>query len=243
MAIEEVGDEIWLAEGEIISFYGFPYPTRSVVVRFNNGDLWVWSPIKPSAGLFEEVDRLGRVAHLVSPNKIHHLYLQDWTARYSSAQVWGPLSTIKKRPDLKFREALTDDTPVEWQADLDQAWFRGSPAMDEIVFLHRPSRTAIVADLIENFSDGFLREHWSWWRRSLAGLDGITAANPRAPLEWRLSFINRAPARAARDKVLGWNCERVIMAHGDWQRSEGHTFLTRSLDWLGQAPAETVMTD
>lgn len=233
MALEKIDDRIWLAEGEIVSFYGFPYPTRSVVVRLGKGDLWVWSPVKPSPGLIEEVGRLGPVAHLVSPNKIHHLYLQDWTARFPDAQLWGLPSTIGKRRDLTFREALSDVPPMPWQPDLDQAWFRGSPAMDEVVFLHRPSRTVIVADLIENFTDRFLREHWSWWQRPLARLDGITAHRPRAPLEWRLSFIDRAPARAARDKVLAWPCERVIMAHGEWQRADGHRFLARSLDWLG----------
>ena len=234
MALEEVGDAIWLAEGGIVSFYGFPYPTRSVIVRLDNGDLWVWSPIGLSADLLEEVDQLGRVAHLVSPNKIHHLYLQDWKARYPAARIWGLPSTINKRRDLEFREPLSDNPPMEWQPDLDQAWFRGSPVMDEVVFLHRPSRTVIVADLIETLTHRFLREHWSWWQRPLAKLDGITSDKARAPLEWRLSFINRAPAREARDKVLGWNCERVIMAHGEWRRSNGHAFLARSLDWLGR---------
>jgi hypothetical protein len=105
--------------------------------------------------------------------------------------------------------------------------------MDEIVFFHRASRTVIVADLIEAFSDRFLREHWSWWQRPLAVIDGIVAKKARAPLEWRLSFVNRAPARAARTKALSWRCERVIMAHGEWRRSDGRAFLAHSLDWLG----------
>ena len=48
-------------------------------------------------------------------------------------------------------------------SNIDQAWFRGSFAMDEIVFLHRPSATAIVADLIQTFSNAFLRKHWGWF--------------------------------------------------------------------------------
>lgn len=233
MMLEQIGDGAWLAEGAVVSFYGFPYPTRSVVARLGNGDLWVWSPIKLSEDLLGEVNRLGRVGHLVSPNKLHHLYLRDWAARFPEARVWGLPSVINKRRDVAFREPLSDDPPEDWRADLDQAWFRGSPFMDEVVFLHRPSRTVIVADLIENFTDSFLREHWSGWRRVLAELDGITSDNPRAPLEWRLSFLNRASARAARDKVLGWNCERVVMAHGEWQRSDGHAFLQHALAWLG----------
>ena len=106
--------------------------------------------------------------------------------------------------------------------------------MDEIMFYHRPSRAALVADLIQAFDDRFLHDNWSCWRRPLAHLDGIAAANPRAPREWRLSFTDRAAARAARNRALNWNCERVILAHGEWRRSSGQAFLTRALAWLGR---------
>jgi hypothetical protein len=127
---------------------------------------------------------------------------------------------------------LEDKPPCEWIPDIDQAWFRGSFAMDEIVFFHAPSGTAIVADLIQTFSERFLREHWGWWR-VLARLDGLTLDQACAPLEWRLSFINRAPARRAREKALGWECRRVVVAHGEWALADGHAFLERSFRWLG----------
>jgi hypothetical protein len=230
--LEQVHEALWVAEGEIVSFFGISYPTRAVIARLANGDLWVWSPVKLTADLRTEVDRLGSVRHLVSPNKLHHLYLHAWKAAYPEASLWGPSSTIRKCADLSFREALKDSPPPEWLPDIDQAWFRGSFAMDEIVFLHRPSATAIVADLIQAFSDRFLRKHWGPWR-FLARLDGLTQDQALAPLEWRLSFINRAPARQARDKALSWNCQRVIIAHGEWPRANGKAFLAQSFRWLG----------
>lgn len=230
--LQQVHDALWVAEGEIVSFFGCPYPTRSVIARFANGDLWVWSPVKLTAHLRNEVDSLGCVRHLVSPNKLHHLYLQEWKVAYPEAQLWGPQTTIKKLPDVKFQEALVDSPPAEWLDDINQAWFRDSLVMDEIVFLHRPSATVIIADLIQTFSDHFLREHWGW-RRFLARLDGLTQGQACAPLEWRLSFINRAPARRARDKVLNWNCQRVIVAHGEWLHANGKAFLANSFRWLG----------
>ena len=238
MTLETVDDAIWIAEGGIVSFYGFPYPTRSVIVRLRSGALWVWSPVKLTADLIAALDALGPVAHLVSPNKIHHLYLPDWAARYPEAALWGPQSTIDKRRDLTFRAPLTDSAPPEWAADLDQAWFRGSPVIDEVVFYHRASRTVILADLIENFSDAFLREHWRWWQRLYPRLGGITEHRPRAPIDMRLTFIHRKKTREARDKVLGWDCARVVMAHGEWQRTNGHAFLARSFDWLGPWPGK-----
>lgn len=230
--LEPLADALWLAEGETVSFFGLAYPTRSVIARLSNGDLWIWSPVKLTAALQREVNDLGPVRHLVSPNKLHHLYLAEWKSAYPAARLWGPQSTIRKRPDLRFSEALQDKPPPAWAADIDQAWFRGSFFMDELVFLHRPSRTAMVGDLIQTFSDSFLRRHWGGWR-FLARLDGLTQDKACAPLEWRLSFVNRGPARRAREKVLRWNCHRVIVAHGEWQRKGGQAFLERSFRWLG----------
>lgn len=229
----KLADDIWIAEGEIVDFYGFPYPTRSVVVRLPDGGLWVWSPIALSAGLKAEIEELGTPAHLVSPNKIHHLYLQDWKAAYPEAQMWGPQSTISKRTDLAFEAPLEDHPPEAWQGVFDQAWFRGSKFLDEIIFFHRGSGTAIIADMSENFSDEFLHQHWSGWKRWIAHVWGIVEGKGYAPLEVRWSFLSRGPLRAARDKVLGWPPRRVIMAHGKWQDSDGRNYLAKAFEWIG----------
>ena len=231
--LEKLDESVWLAEGEAVSFYGIAYPTRSVAARLSDGTLWVWSPIGLRDDLRLEMDRLGRVAHLVSPNKLHHLHLAEWKAAYPSAKLWGPQSTIRRFPSLTFAAALGDAPPLDWRLEIDQAWFRGSFVMDEIVFFHRPSRTAIVADLIQAFDDAFIRRNWPWWIRPAARIDGIAADRPGAPREWRLSFLRRAAARAARAKTLGWNAERVVIAHGNWVRSGGEGFLRRALAWLG----------
>jgi hypothetical protein len=233
--LTSIGEALWLADGPNVDFYSFPYPTRMLVAALDSRELWVWSPIKLTSELRAEIDTLGTVAHLVSPNKIHHLFLSEWKAAYPQATMWGPASTIAKRKDLIFGPPLEDLPPKVWGAGIDQAWFRGSSAMDEIVFFHRSSRTAIFADLIEAFDEHFLQAHWSWWQRPLALLDGITARNPHAPLEWRLSFTDRAAARAAREKVLAWAPERVVIAHGEWCRADGRAFVARALSWLGRS--------
>ena len=231
--LDEVANNIWLVEGDLVSFYGFAYPTRSVVVRLPQDKLWIWSPIGLTEPLKESIDRLGTVRHLVSPNKIHHLFLTEWQTAYPEANLWGPQSTVTKRQDLDFRAPLADTPPPDWNGAFDQVWFNGSPFMDEIVFFHRASRTVILADLSENFSEDFLQAHWRNWQGRIARIWGIVEGRGYAPLEWRLSFFDRQSTRAARDRVLGWNAERVIMAHGEGQRSDGHRFLEKSFSWMG----------
>lgn len=230
--LQKIGDEIWLVEGDCVSFYGFPYPTRSIIIRLKSGGLWIWSPIKPTPELLNEVETLGAVHHLVSPNKIHYLFIGAWAAAFPDAKLWGPASTIAKCPDLVFDAALTDTPPSDWADDIDQVWMQGSPALDEIVFHHKSSATTILADLSENFSDAFLREQWKPWARWIARRWKIVEGWGYAPLEWRLSFIFRKPARAAKARILDWPTEQVVMAHGEWQSSEGQAFLKKSLAWL-----------
>lgn len=234
--LRAVGDSLWIADGPVVDFYSFPYPTRMAVARLADGSLWVWSPIALTVDLRSEVEVLGRPAHLVSPNKIHHLFMGEWADAYPDCKLWGLPSVIRKRPDLAFTGALDDRAPAAWQGEIDQVVFRGSPFMDEIVFFHRASRTAIFADLIENFGEDFLRTTpgWHGWRAWLAHLCKITEPYGMAPLEWRLSFLRRGPAKAALAKVLAWDPVYVIMAHGTWAHRDGQAFIRKSFRWLAR---------
>lgn len=227
-----IDETIWIAEGECVDFYGFLYPTRSIIVRTAGGKLWIWSPIALSPELKTAIEALGTPAFLVSPNKIHHLFLEPWKTAFPDAKLYGPQSTIDKRDDLNFEPALEHICPAEWGPDFDQAWFTGSSMMDEVVFFHRPSRTVIMADLSENFSKDFLKANWSWWQRPIAYIWGIIEGRGYAPFEWRISFFNRKKLRAARDKVLAWQPENATMAHGVWQKGGAMAFLKTSFSWM-----------
>ena len=228
-----IAENLWVLEGENVDFHGFAFPTRSVIIRLRTGELWIWSPIKLDDKLRNEIQSIGRPAHLVSPNKLHHLFLGEWHAAFPDAALWGPASTIRKRGDLPFQAPLVDEPPVAWAGQIDQCWFRGSFVMDEIVFFHLPSRSAILADLSENFSSKWLLENWAPWQRALARLSSIVEGKGYAPLDWRLTFIHRQKLREAKAKVLSWNPSKVVMAHGRWQAENGKEFLARAFEWIG----------
>ena len=78
------------------------------------------------------------MAHLVRPNKIHHLFSGGMAGGLAGREALGPASTIAKRGGLSFQPALEDSPPPDWGGDIDQAWFCGSFMMDEVVFFHRP---------------------------------------------------------------------------------------------------------
>jgi hypothetical protein len=227
--LSAVDRDIWIADGPTVLFFGFPYPTRMTVVRLADGGLWVCSPIALSAALAEAVNALGPVRHLVSPNKIHHLSLAEWARTWPGAKLYASPGLARRRRHLTFAEELGDAPDPAWATDIDQVIFHGSCVMEEVVFFHRASRSLIVTDLVQKFDSTTLHG----WRGVVMRLDGIVGPDGGTPFEYRLSFWNRRAARAALDKALAWNPQRMIIAHGEWVRDNGRAALARSLRWIG----------
>lgn len=221
-----------MAEGPVVDFYSFPYPTRMVVVRLQTGGLWVWSPIVLNDVLVEAVQALGPVAHIVAPNPIHHLFLREWQAHWPKAKIWGPISLQQKRKDILFDGTLSDVAPDVWADDFVQVHFTNSRFLDEVDFVHLTSRTAIFADLTENFSTDFIARHWSWWQRPIARVWKIIEGWGYAPLELRLTFRDRKTGQAKLERILAAEPEQVVMAHGEVVRENGAAYLRRAFSWL-----------
>jgi hypothetical protein len=226
--LHKIGQDIWLADGPTVSFYGFAYPTRMAVIRLSDGSLFVWSPIPPTDELRRTVDALGRVAHLVTPNYLHHLWLRDWGYCYPRARLYAPPGLRKRRSDLSF-DAVLGNAPVGfWARDINQIAIPGSFMMTEIVFLHRTSRTVLFGDLIENFSPDWFKG----WRGRIARWDGIVSPDFGAPRELRWTFLRRKSARAAVQTILDFEPRNAVIAHGEIATGNGTEFVRRGFRWL-----------
>ncbi len=226
--LRQIDDDIWIAEGENVPFLGIPYPTRMTLVRLRDGGLWVHSPIRLVPELIDTVKARGPVRCVVAPNKLHHLFLSEWADAWPEATIYAPPGLRRKRGDLRLDADLGDDPPAAWAQDIDQVMFRGSFALVEVVFFHRRSRTLIVTDLIQKFDPSTLNP----FHRLVMRLDGMLGPEGSTPREWRLSFWNRRQARVALHTALGWDPERIVIAHGTWVTSDGREALRRSLRWL-----------
>ncbi len=226
--LKEFGPSLYTADGPVVSFFGFPYPTRMAAVRLSNGGLWVWSPVALNDELAAAIEAIGPVRHIVSPNKIHHLFLHEWAERWPDARLYAPPGLAQRKPELSFDAELGDTPNPEWATDLDQVIFRGSIAMEEVVFLHRESRTAIVCDLVQRHREADV----TGWKGTLMRLDSLVGEHGSTPREWRASFLRRGPAREARAKVLSWNAERLLIAHGDCAQHDATKILGEALAWI-----------
>ncbi len=104
----------------------------------------------------------------------------------------APLSRALRLLETRFRrEAITvivdmpADLPlIQGAADqIEQVVFRGSFALEEVVFFHRASRTAIVCDLVQRLARA------KGLKGMVMRLNGLVGENGSTPREWRASFL------------------------------------------------------
>jgi hypothetical protein len=213
---------MWHIQHEFV-VNGLPVSTRMTVIRLENGNLWLHSPIPLSPALSRQFAELGRVEFIVAPNKAHHLFVAEYLAAYPQARLFGAPGLSAKRPDLKGMIALNPDIEPAWQNDLEQIFFAGIPFGNETVWFHKQSRTLILTDLCQ------------WWQgdlsfatRLFASLTGVRNQMD-VPKTIRWLTKDKLAARSSAQKILAWPIERVVMAHNAIVEQDAYASVKRAL--------------
>jgi len=196
------------------------------VVRLAGGRLWLHSPVVLDTELRAELDSIGQVSFAVAPSRQHHLYAGGVLQAYPAARLWVAPGLERKRPDLVFEAVLTDHAPEEWRGEIDQVFSRGRPFENEVAFFHRASRTLMLCDLAFNFGPSaasptrlLMKLLRSYGRLGPSKLD-------------RFIVRDGGEARESLKRILEWDFDRVIVAHGDVVESGGKQLLREGYEWL-----------
>lgn len=217
-----------------LSVAGMALGHRMTVVRLPSGKgsltsakpLWVHSPVEHTPALGATLAALGPVAHIVAPNCVHDTYLEGWFAAYPAARFHGAEGFSKYRPDLKFTDTLGDRPDLAWSDVLVQHVVRGMPRLNEVAFLHRPTRTLIITDLAFN-----LGGEMPFLSRTLLKLNRCYDCFAVSQL-LRTTIKDRAAVRASIDHILEWDFDRIVLSHGANVETGGREKLREAFAFL-----------
>jgi Domain of unknown function (DUF4336) len=228
--LRSLAPDLWAAEAPL-RWLGIELGRRMTVVRLSSGELLVHSPAELTPALRQALDELGEVRFVVPASRFHgHLYMEQYRDAYRRVELFAAPGLESRRKDLRFAGSLGDAPDRRWSRDVDQVMFPGSRFLTEIVFLHRSSGSVILGDLCMK-----LDSQRPLLSRAFVRLDGVHErfAMPRTI---RLTVRNRLAALRARERMLGWDFERVVVGHGDVVESGGRQAIADALAWL--SPAE-----
>ena len=179
------------------------------IVRLGDASLLVHSPTPVDDALAAEIAALGPVAYVVAPNCFHHLNVLPFLKRFPDAKVYGAPGLAKKRPDLPLAGTLDDGAVVPWRDVLDQITLAGAPKLNEVVFFHRASRSLLLTDLLFNVTapDGWMPALFLWLMGTYKRLGSTRLV--------RRQIKDRRASKASLERMLAWDFDRVLPAHGE----------------------------
>jgi hypothetical protein len=133
----------------------------------------------------------------------------------------------RKRKDLRFDVALREPGDADWGDAIAMVRVAGIPVIDEIAFLHKPSSTLVLTDLLMQLNpDSPLVTRWFMRAEGVHERAGM-------PLSMKtLMMRDRAAFRRSVEHILGWSFDRIVIAHGPVVEENGHAVFERAMRWV-----------
>jgi hypothetical protein len=226
MSLQPLDRDLWVIDHALV-VGGLQLGTRTTVVRRGDGSVVLLSPGPLGDEDAAAIAALGPVHAIVGPNLMHHLYLGAAGARFPSARLYAPAALSKKAPALSIAgppAAVADPT-------LHAVDVGGMPSLQETLFVHSRSRTLVATDLVFN-----IRAPAPWFTRLFMRFNGGFDRFGPTRICRRLCK-DRAAMRAAVERALVHDFDRVVVAHGRVLPSGGREALRAGFDWLLEGAA------
>ena len=202
-----------------LQLLGLEFGARMTVLETDRG-LLVHSPVDVDP---DTVAAFGSPRWVLAPNKFHHLYVGRWAA--AGLEAWAARGLPEKRPDVRFAGVVQPET-APFGDDIAVLPLTCFPLVNEVVVLHRPSRTLVVTDLLFNLAPTapFLTRAAMWCSCGYPGC--------RSTALERVG-MKRDLARRELGEIGRWDFDRIVMAHGDVVETDGKAAFRRAYAWLG----------
>ena len=219
--LEAIAPNLWTAQ-QPFTYLGLNVGTRMTVIRLSDQTLAIISAIELTESLKAELAQLGTVSHIIAPNLYHYLYAESYKHYYPEAIFWATEGLKEKRPHLSIDRLIQPDGTDLW-CEIDATFFAGLKTLglngfdsfNEWVFFHIASRTLIVTDVAFRYDESF-----PFVERLAARILGCYKTLSPSVLE-RIATKDTASIKASVEKVLSWDFERVIVAHGNMLEKGG----------------------
>lgn len=220
--MKKIADGVWGAETVESIGMGACLPLRMTILQDDDGLILI-APIAIDDELAAEIGAKGGVHTLIGPNLLHHRYVNAAKSRYPEARSLGAPGLAEKKPEIAFDGVLADGSI---SPSVEAMLVEGAKKLSEVVFLHKPSRTLVVTDLVFNIPDA---SGMSWF--ILKAFSGALGRCEQSRL-CRTLTNDRAATAQSIDKLLAWSFDRVVPAHGEVVESDAPRTLEAGLWWM-----------
>ncbi|MEK7952270.1 hypothetical protein [Luteolibacter soli] len=222
--MKELSGDLWVMRYPL-KILGTSHGRTVTVIRLSSGKLVIHSMAPFSPDDLDAIRRVGEPGWLVEAMLLHDTFAKSGRELFPQLPFLGPPGFDKV---VGFHTSSLLPTPPEWDQELKVIRLKGAPKLEEHAFLHVPSRTLIVADLVFNFPP----DEGPWnhlFHRHVAGLKRY----PGMSRIFRWCIAHQAAFRESVAELMSWDFDRIIPGHGCVIETEGKAKLARALGDAG----------
>jgi hypothetical protein len=219
--VRAIAENLWVLRYPL-SLLGADFGRRVTVIRLWSGELVIHSTGPFSADDIVAINALGKPVWLVEATNVHDTFAREGSTAFPLARYFAP-PAFEKFSGIATQSLAAP--PADWSGELDVLPLGGVPKVREHAFFHRPSRTLIVADLLFNVGS----EMSAWTRLLLRLVAGLKGGPGVSRIFRKLAIRDPAALRTSLRKMLEWDFDRVIVAHGNVIETGGKRALTDAL--------------
>ncbi|MGI8605286.1 MAG: hypothetical protein ACR2OZ_20120 [Verrucomicrobiales bacterium] len=195
------------------------------LIRLMSGEVVIHSTAPFAASDIARISALGRPAALVEATLFHDTFARSAQGLYPGVPFFAPEGFDKV---AKVSARCLTNPALAWKGELEVLRLEGMPKVQEYAFLHCPSRTLVLADLVFNFGSAVT----PWTRLFFRWIAGVTRS-PGMSRMFRLMIRDREAFAESVLQMMEWDFDRVVVAHGDVIASGGKSKLGAALSQCG----------
>lgn len=176
------------------------------LIQLKSGDLIIHSSAPFNEGVISEIREWGNPRWILEATNFHDTFATAGIRAFPEARFLAP----EGFPKAKSLDALDLDTPPpEWNEEVEVSKIEGMPKINEYAFLHRPSKTLIVADLFFNIPDSA----GAYTKGGLRLLSGIKS-HPGTSRLLTLSIKDAGAFARSIRQISQLDFDKIIVGHG-----------------------------
>ncbi len=222
---QSIAPNVWLLSYPLKAL-GADLKRNVTVIQLASGKLIIHSTGPFTSNDVRAIAALGDPAWLVDSLLRHDTFSKQGHEAFPSAQYLAP--TGFPQGDTYSTTSLLPPPP-EWSEEIAVLAVEGAPDFGEVVMLHKPSRTLIVADLIFNF-----RKEQNLWTKLLLFAATVGGKHdPGMTRPFKKAIKDEAAFSASMRTLLSWDFDRIIVGHGVPVESGGKEKFRATLQGAG----------
>jgi hypothetical protein len=187
-----------------------PLTVRTSVISLPNAKIL----FAPGSGLTKaQLKEAGDITDIVAPNLLHCAGIPPAIEVFPKAKVWGPPGARTAKPEIAWTNEL-NEASWPYEEGLKLITLNGMPKVNEVVFVHPPSKSLLVTDMFFNITHP--KGIGAWLILNMFGTYKRFAMS-----KFFAKFVQDKEAfTKSLKKIMANDFENVIVSHGDIHRGK-----------------------